>query len=47
MAVNMVKDMCNNILPKTLYEDGLEINQDKVVGVFVSFFERKVRNIIA
>jgi hypothetical protein len=43
----MAKDTCNNILPKTLFENGVEIDQDKVADVFGSFFDRKVRTVLA
>ena len=46
-AVNMAKDTCNNILPKTLFENGIEIDQDKIADVFGSFFDRKVRTVLA
>ena len=46
-AVNMAKDTCKNNLPKTLYENGVEIDQDKVADVFGSFFDRKIRTILA
>jgi exonuclease III len=46
-AVNMAKDTCNNIMPKTLFENGVEIDQDKVADVFGSFFDRKVRTVLA
>jgi hypothetical protein len=43
----MAKDTYKNNLPKTLYENGVEIDQDKVADLFGSFFDRKVRYILA
>jgi hypothetical protein len=45
-AVKIAKDTNTNVLPKTLFRDGLEIDESSISDEYAAFFDQKIRRLV-